>query len=399
MKKVALVNVFFPPQTIGGATRVLADNIDGLINRYSDEIELVGFTTQADCRKPYEVDVYPYQGMRVYRVNSHFRENMDWFAEDREFYKIFKNFLEFEKPDIVHFHCVQRMSASVVEAAKDMKVPYFITIHDAWWISDYQFLVDQDGKVYPDGHSDPFAERSYPQGISPVQSLERANYLKKLMAGAEATLHVSESFESLYRKNGVVNTQLTKNGISSHIDWKTKDTSYTDKVVLGHIGGMSDHKGYDIFEKALASADGKKIEALVVDHSKEPFYESVETIGDVTVTFVGRQSQKAIVDLYSRIDVLFAPSKWPESYGLVTREAAACGCWVVASSMGGIGEDVSNGTNGFVIEPELSEVKKIISKIGSDPTRYKKCASFPSLMYSDEQVDTLYRDVYSSSGI
>ena len=395
MKKIALVNVFFPPQTIGGATRVLADNIDGLIDKYGEDVELVGFTTQADCRKPYEVDVYPYQGIRVYRVNSHFREHMDWFCEDPPFYKIFKQFLEFEKPDIVHFHCVQRMSASVVEAAMDMKVPYFITIHDAWWISDYQFLVDQHGKVYPEGHMDPYAERSYPEGITPVDSLERANYLKKLMAGAEATLHVSESFEQLYRKNGVENTLLTKNGISSHIEWKPKDTSYTSKVVLGHIGGMSDHKGYDIFEKALATADGENIEALVVDHSKEPFYESVEKIGGVTVTFVGRQSQDNIVKLYSKMDVLFAPSKWPESYGLVTREAAACGCWVVASSMGGIGEDVKEGKNGFVIDPELEEIKKVIAKISADPALYKQPAVSDSLSYSEEQVDTLFKKVYS----
>ena len=166
-------------------------------------------------------------------------------------------------------------------------------------------------------------------------------------------------------------------------------------MVLGHIGGMSDHKGYDIFSKGLATADGKHIEALVVDHSKEPSYESFEKIGDVTVTFVGRQSQENIVKLYSKMDVLFAPSKWPESYGLVTREAAACGCWVVASSMGGIGEDVKEGKNGFVIDPELEEIKKVIAKISSEPAVYKQPAVSDSLSYSDEQVDTLFKKVYS----
>ena len=151
-----------------------------------------------------------------------------------------------------------------------------------------------------------------------------------------------------------------------------------------------------ILKKSLLCLAMTSLVASSVSFAKNVDYKaSVETIGDVTVTFVGRQSQKAIVDLYSRIDVLFAPSKWPESYGLVTREAAACGCWVVASSMGGIGEDIVNGKSGFVILPELEEIKDVITKISSSPATYKKPAICDSLSYSDEQVDTLFNKVYA----
>ncbi|GAB6140415.1 hypothetical protein JCM14076_11440 [Methylosoma difficile] len=44
-KKIALVNVFFPPQSHGGATRVIADNFDLLLRDYGNKFELCVFTT------------------------------------------------------------------------------------------------------------------------------------------------------------------------------------------------------------------------------------------------------------------------------------------------------------------------------------------------------------------
>jgi len=72
------------------------------------------------------------------------------------------------------------------------------------------------------------------------------------------------------------------------------------------------------------------------------------------------------------MDILFAPSMWPESYGLVTREAAACGCWVVASNLGGIGEDVIEGKTGFKVKPELSNLCKTVIQIDQNAKQFKQ---------------------------
>ncbi|WP_413701737.1 glycosyltransferase [Psychromonas sp. KJ10-10] len=162
-KKLALVNVFFPPQAIGGATRVVSDNFDILQQQYGDEYELVVFTSDDRCTTPYELTSYQHQGVTVYRSTILYRENMDWHAQDPKMYELFEQFIELEQPDVVHFHCVQRLTASVIEATKDNKIPYIITAHDAWWISDHQFLVDADDNVYPDGHPDMFAAKNITQ--------------------------------------------------------------------------------------------------------------------------------------------------------------------------------------------------------------------------------------------
>ncbi|MFT7005933.1 MAG: glycosyltransferase involved in cell wall biosynthesis [Colwellia sp.] len=385
-KKLALVNVFFPPQAIGGATRVVSDNFDILQQQYGDEYELVIFTSDDRCTTPYQLTSYQHQGVTVYRSTILYRENMDWHAQDPEMYKLFEQFIELEQPDLIHFHCVQRLTASVVEAAKDNLVPYVITAHDAWWISDHQFLVDANNNVYPDGHPDIFAPRTLPNNVTLGDSIERLIYYKELLKGAKNLLTVSESFADIYRKNGYPEIQVNKNGISSSVEWTKKQTEHTDKVVCAHIGGMANHKGYFLLKEAIEQQQPQNIEMLIVDHSKEDGYIEQALWGKVSVTFIGRVSQVGVTKLYQKTDVLFAPSMWPESYGLVTREAAACGCWVVASSIGGIGEDVIEGKTGLKVQPELNSLCKAVKTIDANAKKFKQYIEQTDIRMVDKQV-------------
>jgi|GEM_PF-1580604 len=388
-QKVALVNVFFPPQSIGGATRVVADNFELLQKDYADQFELCVFTSDADHKPPYQMSMYAYEGVRVYRSTILWREHMDWHPRDEKMGELFAAFLTAEKPDMVHFHCIQRLTASAIEATQRAGIPYMVTVHDAWWISDYQFLVDGDNKVYPEGHPDPYETYTPPGNISWETSNERILYLKDLLRGARHVLTVSNCFAEIYRKNMISEIVVNKNGISGSLPWQPKDTHDKTRVVCGHIGGMAEHKGYNLLKAAVEALQPKNLEMLVVDHSQEEGYMAQSQWGQVPVTFIGRVKQDGIVSLYRRIDVLFAPSIWPESYGLVTREAAACGCWVVASNLGGIGEDVVDGKSGFVIDPTLEALTACLEKIDARPLLFKDLAMPDTIRAVSEQVDEL----------
>lgn len=396
-KKIALVNVFFPPKSLGGATRVVADNFDLLLRDYGDQFEICVFTSDNECKPPHQMSIYNYQGARVYRTTVLWRENMDWYAKDDKMAELFSQFLATEQPDLVHFHCVQRLTASVVEATLKAKIPYIITLHDAWWISDYQFLVDKEGTIYPDGHPDPYEPRPLPDNVSLISSIERTLYLKGLLRNAEVALTVSESFAEIYRKNEIPVVTVNKNGISESVAWQQKNTLYTDNVVCAHIGGMAEHKGYFLLEAAIRNLQPKNIEMLIVDHAKPEGHQLHTHWGNVPVTFVGPFMQKNIVALYSKIDVLCAPSKWPESYGLVTREASACGCWVVASNKGGIGEDIIDGVSGFVIEPDSASLENCLALIDAAPNRFKASAKANPPRLASLQVNELAK-IYASIG-
>lgn len=392
-KKIALVAVYFPPQAIGGGTRVVTDNIDLLIEQHGHEFDLVVFTSDCSQQAPHSTHLYSYRGVRVYRVGILWRPHMDWHPKDPLMGEVFGRFLDHEKPDLVHFHSVQRMSASIVEATLERRIPYLITVHDAWWISDFQFLVDDQGIVYPEGHPDPFAPFEPPEGISLDESLGRRTYLKRLLNQAERVLVVSEAFARIYEKNGIERITVNKNGIRPR-QWLPRVPSPSGRIRLGHIGGMAAHKGYYIFKEALSSHPFQNLEAIVVDLGAPKGHEVHDMWGSVPVTFLGKTPQDEIDQLYARMDVLVAPSIWPESYGLVTREATAAGVWVVASNLGGIAEDVAEGYTGNVISPNPSELLRVFLtlEINGAPVLLPEKASGPRSV--SEQVQELF-EAYS----
>ncbi|WP_413701738.1 glycosyltransferase [Psychromonas sp. KJ10-10] len=211
------------------------------------------------------------------------------------------------------------------------------------------------------------------------------------MKGAKYLLTVSESFATIYRKNGYSEIQVNKNGISSTVEWLDKDTSKNDKVICAHIGGMANHKGYFLLKEAIEQEQPKNIEMLIVDHAKDEGYIEKTFWGKVPVTFIGRVSQTGITELYQKMDVLFAPSMWPESYGLVTREATACGCWVVASELGGIGEDIIEGNTGLRIKPDVQGVVKAVNEIDKNSKKFKSIILQHDIRIVDKQVEELAR--------
>jgi glycosyltransferase involved in cell wall biosynthesis len=387
--KVAIVNVFLSPQLIGGATRVVQDNLDDFAKYHSDDFDVVLFSSNVDDHPAHRVSVHMDGPRRNYRTTIMHREYMDWHPRDPKLYSLFSDFLAIEKPDIVHFHCLQRLTASVVDAARDANVPYVVTIHDAWWISDHQFMVTPQADVFLEGHPDPFTQSTSASIMTEQKSMERRNYLKSLLLEAKAVTTVSDSYAKIYACNGITRIQTIPNGISGSLDWCKKDTAARERVVIGHIGGMSAHKGFNLLRETVRSLDLNNVEILVVDHSMEELAIRRDRWGNVPVKFIGRVPQFKIVDLYRQIDVLAAPSIWPESFGLVTREAAACGCWVIASNIGGIGEDIIEGKNGFSIKPEPNALAKTLIEIDSNPKRFKLSINIQQIRYSKEQAESL----------
>jgi len=53
------------------------------------------------------------------------------------------------------------------------------------------------------------------------------------------------------------------------------------------------------------------------------------------------------------------PISWPEPFGLVMIEAAACGTPVIAYDAGSVSEIVEDGVTGFIVSDENSAIKAL----------------------------------------
>ncbi|MBP0581361.1 glycosyltransferase [Labrys sp. LIt4] len=344
--KVLICNVFFAPQSYGGATRVVQDNVDHLIDDCPD-IEVSIFASD-EGRQPYEtLSCEGYRGRPVFRISVPPDRLRDWRPFNPSHATQFRRVLDLVQPDIVHFHCIQRLSASIVEATEQAGIPYLVTLHDGWWISDSQFFIDRDGLLrLPD--RDPF-EICPVEGVSLSQSVARRQALAALLDKAAAVLAVSQPFATLHHHAGIAAVGVIENGAPA-LQFHPRRPRPDGRLALGHLGGRSIQKGATLVEAALRKGGFERLALTMIDHALAPAERLSTCWGATPVLLRGPCSPSEVAALYAGLDTVLAPSVWPESFGLVAREAASLGLRVVASDRGAIGECIRLPEEGVVID-------------------------------------------------
>ncbi|MFT8803220.1 MAG: glycosyltransferase, partial [Gluconobacter cerinus] len=368
------VNVFYPPQAIGGATRVFHDNLSDLSTPEDKRFLFEVFTSQAEPDGE-KLRVYAQDGILVTSVAPLDVDDKDRIAEDSNMVARFRKVIERFRPHLVHFHCIQRLTAGIIDVLLELGIPYCITLHDAWWISDRQFVIDELGQPRLYNYSSPLEtlERCGAKAVARMESL------RDRLFGAKAVLAVSEAFTELYRTAGVYHVQTIENGVSA-LTPRPRLRDKSGRIRLGFIGGLARHKGWDLIQIALREGSFHNLELLAIDHAMSPGDERTDVFGQTPVVFRGKMSQNEVAGLYASIDVLLAPSIWPESFGLVTREAALCGCWVIASDRGAIGDTINNNINGFRIDVSTTaDLRRVLTSIDRSPSRFKQAAPVPEM--------------------
>lgn len=393
-QRILLANVFFPPQAIGGATRVVRDQAAELLARYSDRYEIGILCGNDEATPPYSTEVYGWSGVPVWSIGCPKREHMEWFAFDPGMAAPVNAVLDQFQPDLVHAHCIQRLTATVLQQVADRAIPYIVTAHDAWWISDHQFLTDATDRLRMPWDTESFEAPGNPHTRN--ESWSRRLQLRRMLDGAAAVLVVSEAFASIYRRAGVAKALALSNGLPDLPPLEPSETA-PGRVRLAHLGGLEPHKGYFLLRKAIERGGYRNLDMLILDHALLAGEERRERWGSTPVTVTGRVPQERIGALYGAFDVLCAPSLWPESFGLVAREALHYGRWVIASTLGAMGEDVTPGQNGWLVDvTRAGAMEAVLAEIDGDPLRFSGPFTPIKLQRKvSDQVDEVV-DVYES---
>jgi glycosyltransferase involved in cell wall biosynthesis len=365
--RVLVVNVFFAPQSMGGATRVVIDNVQDLCALAGDDFEFEIFTTTEGATEPYLPTTYRWQGMRVTGISTPHEPDIDSKVTDPDMAAAFEATIKRFAPDIIHFHCIQRLTASLCSVATQAGVPYCITVHDGWWISDRQFIVDEFANPRLYAFQDPLAELQSGSDAS----FRRMLVKQKCLKGAARIFSVSAAFTTIYRACGFDHVVTVENGLPP-FRHEPRTVSPDGRVRLAHIGGASFHKGFNLVTTVLTKGHFPNLRLVAVDLALESGTERRVVWGATEVIFRAKVPQADVGELYADIDVLLAPSLWPESYGLVAREALAAGCWVVASDRGAIGQDVP-AKAGFVIDVTSHDaLSKVFARMNDDPSTFTR---------------------------
>lgn len=387
-KSILIANVFYAPQSIGGATRVVEDNINYFKSNASAEFDITVVCVDVGVAPEGEVRIERVDGIQVIRISTPMEVDMDLRPFNLNNEKLFRNIVYHVAPDLIHFHCIQRLTASAVKVAMDAGIPYIVTMHDAWWISDHQFLIDRDGNLEL-----PTNDVAADAGNSdkPSTTIARRRKLEILLRNAHKRLTVSDAFALIHERAGIVDLQVTENGVTE-LEPQLAAERLDGRVALGHIGGRAAHKGAFLLEAVLRQHPFTNLHLTIID-GRLPFGQTVHTTwGTTPVEIKGAYPQEMVAELYADINVLVAPSIWPESFGLVSREAQSLGRWVIGSDRGAISESITDGVDGFVVDVgTMAGLREALSTIDSNPACYRRLVARPSkpLRSSDEQASQL----------
>lgn len=147
---------------------------------------------------------------------------------------------------------------------------------------------------------------------------------------------------------------------------------------LIYVGRLVSDKGVDLLLDALGKMRnecGLKPRLSVVGSGPEEagLREQVKRsdLGE-QVKFMGARCGRELAALLNQHRVLVVPSRWEEPFGIVALEGIACGCMVVGSSGGGLGEAIgpcglpfSNGN--------VQELTQALQKALQDDRIIEKC--------------------------
>ena len=374
-KRVLIVNILFEPIAFGGAT-IVTEELARLINQKQDmEVTIfTGFWDDGGTDIPAE-EIVRYETLGLPVIAVRFPLIM---THKLEYYNIniaeqFNEVLKNVQPDIVHFHSIQQLGASLAESCLNQNIPYIITLHDTWWLCERQFMVREDGKYC--GQC-PIEPRVCVNGCTAdsAHTYSRYYYLYNILKKASMLLSPSVFQKELYMANGFAESHIkvNKNGVSPPAAnfSKKKNT----KVHFAYLGGNAVHKGYDWLKKIFESIDLPAYTLHLTDCQRKIGIPSIKTSdwqisGELIVS--DGFDQTTIDDFFSSIDVLLFPSQWKESFGLTVREALIRDVWVIATDSGGTVEDIIPGVNGQIFaRNDIDGFKQAIIDIINKPKNF-----------------------------
>ena len=348
--RVLMVNVFLWPRSFGGATIVAEELARRLHDR--DDTQIAVFTSRGEIDdRPESLLRYDWNGIAVFAAPL--PPAVDHVAgfDNPAAVRAFAAVLDAVRPDVVHAHSIQGLGAGILRLCQERGIPYVITLHDAWWLCDRQFMVRGDRNYCFQTRID---LRVCQACVPHARHLDaRAAIMRQVLDRAAHLLSPSLSHRALHLANGIpaCRISVSRNGIRRPT--RQRQARMRGRPPrFGFVGGNEAIKGFPILRLAFETIRSDRWDLVLVDNTLNLGFSSID-IADWkvagTVRVVPAYGQDSIDAFFDGIDILLFPSQWKESYGLTVREALARDVWVIATSPGGQSEDIVDGVNGRLI--------------------------------------------------
>lgn len=414
--RILLITHFYPPGHLGG-TEVLTSDLAGALT--AD-----GHTVQVVCAEDWEnAEDYRINGVDdVHAGVPVHRLYFNWMKAPEVFRYLYRNpevkqymleYMQLFRPDVVHITSCYSLSASVIEAARELAIPILLTATDFWFMCARNTLLQPDdtlcsgpepwkcarclladAKAYQwprtllgeritsellmaAGRSSTFTNLRGIRGLHGDWE-DRIDYLGEMLHETDLIVTASAFVRDRLIAQGAdpASVRFSQYGVDT--TWATDALGKSDssRLRIGFIGQILPFKGPDLLIRAVQNFDPEApIDVLIYgDLEKDPDYGYLLqelAHDDPRIRFMGTFPSSQIGTVLQGMDVLAVPSTWYD-FPLVISSALATQTPILATDLPGMNELVEDDVNGILFDRfSVEGIEHAIRRLLNEPSLLK----------------------------
>lgn len=363
--KICLINSLYPPFSRGGA-EVVVENIAQGLSHQGDHVFVITLGREDELEEIDGVKIYRLSARNIFsfidiadkplilRLPWHFIDMFNFFTSRQV-----KKILEKEKPAAVFTHNLKGLSYLIPRMIQKLGIKHIHTLHDVQ-------LSVPSGLIIKGKENLTFVVRTY-------QALCRF-----LFSSPNIVLSPSKWLLDFYQQRGFFNQSrkiVLPNpiiGIEVSVEGAKEKDENLNFLFLGQV---EEHKGVifliETFKKLKDPSDklraGKKYQLKIAGEGSKVLEIGEMTKNDDNIHILGKVEREYLPKIFSWADALIVPSLCYENSPSVVGEALSAGVPVIVADIGGAGELVQEGINGYRFEAgSYDSLLKILKSLNKE---------------------------------
>ena len=423
--KILHYSLGLPPFRSGGLTKYSLDLMKAQVQQneqvsllYPGHYNISKNTKIISNKKKYGINVYELVNPLPIPLLGGIKNPKLFYQEVDK--NIYYNFLNNNKPDIIHIHTLMGIHKEFIDAANELNIKTIFTTHDYFGICPKVNMINHNGKLCENTNDFNKCITCNKNGFGlnkikvmqsltyrKVKELGLINQLKKIKKIKNTNKPINEVtnqdnneenienkilleeyislnnyYMSMLEKIDYIhfNSSITKDIYSkykikkgevlniSHSDIrdnrKTKKITIEEKPLnIGYMGDILDYKGFFKLKESLDTLLEQGInnwKLNIYGNSTTPIYNKEY------YDLHGKYSYSDLDNIFENIDVLIIPSICKETFGFIGLEALSYGVPTIVSNNVGFKDIVIENNCGIVFDIDSDELINIIKDIVND---------------------------------
>lgn len=359
--KIGIITNLYPPFARGGAENVVVRTVESLIEQghdvfvISSQPKKLGRAVKSDNTTT----------ERVYRF---FPTNIYHALDDHKYIWIVRlawhiidtfcgcgarrvrEILETERPDVVITHNLKGLGLRIPGAIRALHLPHIHVVHDLQ-------LIYPSGLLFAGKEKVPFY-------INPFYKIYRL-ICRLLFAEPQLVIFPSKYLRDVYLGEGFfkkTRVEVMPNPAPRFIPVERGERN-PGPLKLLFVGQLEAHKGIEFLLDAYRQFPAGTHLIIAGEGTYKELVQK-RSGADKNIVYLGYISLEQLVNCLGVVDALVVPSLCYENSPTVIYESLNAGVPVLAADIGGVGELIQNGVNGYLFRPgSADDLRRVVSEL------------------------------------